>query len=241
MLTRSLHGRPRWPPRAPRRARPLPDYVALRHDPYSSHQLVLNKARGAARVLDVGCSAGVLARDLAAGGAVVDGIEYDAIAAEEARAVCRTVLVGDLDSMDLAGLDPAGYDAVICADILEHLRDPVAVLARLRGTLAPGGRLIVSVPNIANWSMRLLHLAGRWSYTERGIMDRTHLRFFNRRGIVETVEAAGFAVDEVDVSVPLPVLRREPFNRLAHGLGRAWKNFFAYQFVVTAKPRLRPD
>lgn len=209
--------------------------MALRHDPYSSHQLVLDRARGAARILDVGCSAGVLARDLAAAGAVVDGIEYDPVAAEEARSVCRTVLVGDLDSMDLSGLDPAGYQAVVCADILEHLRDPVAVLTRLRAVMAPGGKLIVSVPNIANWSMRLLHLAGRWDYQERGIMDRTHLRFFNRRGIVETVVRGGFRVVDVDVSVPLPALRREPFNRIAHGLGRGWKNLLAYQFIVTAE------
>lgn len=212
----------------------MPDYVALRHDPYSSHQLVLDRARGSARVLDVGCSAGVLARDLAAAGAVVDGIEYDPQAADEARVVCRRVLVGDLDSMDLGGLDPAGYDAIVCADILEHLRDPVAVLGRLREHLGAGGKLIVSVPNIANWSMRVLHLSGRWNYTERGIMDRTHLRFFNHRGIVETVEAAGYRVADVDVSVPLPILRRQPFNRAAHALGRAWKNLLAYQFIVTA-------
>lgn len=213
----------------------MPDYVALRHDPYSSHQLVLDQARGARTILDVGCSAGVLARDLKAQGSTVDGIEYDAIAAEEARQVCRTVLVGDLESMDLGSLDPAGYDAVLCADIIEHLRDPVAALARLRPHLKPGGKLVISVPNIANWSMRLTHLAGRWDYQERGLMDRTHLRFFTLRTIRATVEQAGYEVTAVDVSVPLPALRREPFNRLAHALGKAWKNLLGYQFIVTAR------
>lgn len=213
----------------------MPDYVALRHDPYSSHQLVLDKARGAKTVLDVGCSAGVLARDLKAQGALVDGIEYDAAAAAEAKAVCRQVLVGDLESMSLEGLDDGGYDAILCADIIEHLRDPTAALAKLRPHLRQGGKLIISVPNIANWSMRLTHLAGRWDYQERGLMDRTHLRFFTHRTIRKVVEEAGFTVQEVDVSVPLPALRREPFNRLAHSLGRLWKNFLGYQFIVTAR------
>lgn len=213
----------------------MPDYVALRHDPYSSHQLVLDRARGSKTVLDVGCSAGVLARDLKAQGALVDGIEYDPAAAAEARAVCRQVLVGDLETMELSELDPQGYDAILCADIIEHLRDPVAALARLRPHLKEDGKLVISVPNIANWSMRLTHLAGRWDYQERGLMDRTHLRFFTHRSIRQVVADAGYRVLDVDVSVPLPALRREPFNRFAHALGRLWKNFLGYQFIVTAR------
>lgn len=214
----------------------MPDYVALRHDPYSSHQLVLDKARGARTILDVGCSAGVLARDLKAQGAVVDGIEYDPAAAAEAKSVCRQVLVGDLESMSLGDLDRDRYDAILCADIIEHLRDPTAALAKLRPHLKQDGKLIISVPNIANWSMRLTHLAGRWDYQERGLMDRTHLRFFTHRTIRRLVADAGYEVLEVDVSVPLPALRRPPFNRFAHALGRLWKNFLGYQFIVTARP-----
>ena len=213
----------------------MPDYVALRHDPYSSHQIVLDLCRGATTILDIGCSAGVLARDLAADGATVDGIEYDPIDAEEARSACRQVVVGDLETMRLDALPAGGYDIVLCADIIEHLRDPVAALARLRPLLKPDGRLIISVPNIANWSMRLTHLAGRWDYQERGLMDRTHLRFFTHRTIRRTVEDAGFQVERVDVSCPLPVLRREPFNRAAHAAALVWKNFLAYQFIVTAR------
>lgn len=213
----------------------MPDYVSLRHDPYSSHQLVLDRARGAQTVLDVGCSAGVLARDLVAQGSVVDGIEYDPLDAAEARSVCRQVLVGDLETMEIT-LEPGAYDVVLCADIIEHLRNPAAALARLRPLLKPDGRLVVSVPNIANWSQRLTHLLGRWDYQDRGLMDRTHLHFFTHRTIRTTLEEAGFRVLNVDVSCPLPVLRREPFTRAAHWLALRRKNLLAYQFIVTAQP-----
>jgi len=213
---------------------PSADYVALSADPYSAHRLVLARCAGARTVLDAGCSAGALARELAAAGVVVDGIESDAGAAEVARSVCRRVLVGDLETMEL-DLPLGAYDRVLLADVIEHLREPAAAMARLRPLLAPAGRLVVSTPNIANWSMRLLHLAGRWDYRERGIMDATHVRFFTRRTLLSALEAAGYRVVELDVSCPLPVLRREPFNRAAHWLGLRWKNLLAYQFVAVAE------
>lgn len=211
----------------------MPDYVELGTDPYSAHRLVLGYCIGGRTVLDVGCSAGSLGRALITQGATVDGIEYDEAAAREARGTYRQVLVGDIERMTLP-LDAAAYDRMVCADILEHLRDPCAVLVRLRPLLAPNGLLVVSTPNIANWSIRLLHLAGRWEYQERGIMDRTHLRFFTRRSLEALLRRAGYRVVECDVTVPLPALRREPFNRWAHFLGRRWKNLLAYQFVVVA-------
>lgn len=213
----------------------MADYVPLGTDPYGAHQLLIRHCAGSASVLDAGCSAGTIARELVKAGAVVDGIEYDPEAAREAAAVCRRVLVGDLETVSL-DFPLAAYDAVLLADVIEHLREPVAAMARLRPHLKPGGRLIVSTPNVANWSSRLLHLAGRWDYQERGLMDRTHLRFFTKRTLLAAVQAAGYRVVEMDVTCPLPVLRREPFNRAAHWLGLRWKNLLAYQFIVVATP-----
>jgi 2-polyprenyl-3-methyl-5-hydroxy-6-metoxy-1,4-benzoquinol methylase len=211
------------------------DYVELRTDPHSAHQLVLRYCAGARTVLDVGCTAGSLGRQLADQGATVDGIENDETAARQARRWYRRVLVGDVESMQL-DLEQGSYAAIVCADIIEHLRDPCALLMRLRSLLAPDGRLVVSTPNIANWSMRLLHLAGRWDYKERGIMDRTHLRFFTRRTLAALLAEAGYRIVTHDVTVPLPAMRREPFSRWAHWLGRRWQNLLAYQFVVVATP-----
>lgn len=214
------------------------DYVGLGQDPYSAHQLILKYALGAGTVLDAGCSGGAIARMLVAQGSVVDGIESDEVAAAEAKRHCRKVLVGDLETMQI-DLPPESYDMVVMADVMEHLREPVTSLARLRPLLGRHGRLLVSTPNIANWSMRALHLAGRWDYRERGIMDRTHLRFFTRRTVRETIEAAGYEIVAMDVTCPLPVLRREPFNGVAHWMALHWQNLLAYQFIVLA--RLAPS
>ncbi len=219
-------------------------YVPFGTDPYSTHQLLLKACRGAREVLDVGCSAGDLARHLAAQGAVVDGIELDPAAAGVARRHCRRVVVADVEvaGEEMADVEVAGgsvftssYDRVVFADILEHLRDPVSVLRRLGGLAGPEGKVVISLPNVANWWIRLQHLAGRWDYAERGIMDRTHLRFFTRRTALQMVREAGFEPESVTAVVPLPVLRRPPFNRLAFGLGQRFPNLLAYQFVIVAR------
>jgi 2-polyprenyl-3-methyl-5-hydroxy-6-metoxy-1,4-benzoquinol methylase len=212
----------------------MPDYVGLNHDPYSGHQLLLRRCKNVRLVLDVGCSAGVLARELVARGAVVDGIELDPVAASEAATVCRRVLVGDVENLELP--NEGGYDVILVADLIEHLREPVKLLARLRPLLKPEGLLLLTTPNVANWSVRLRLLAGRWDYSERGLLDRTHLRFFTRRTLIAALRDAGYRVVELDVTCPLPVLRREPFNRLAHDIASVWKTMLAYQFIVAARP-----
>lgn len=212
----------------------MPDYVALNHDPYSGHQLLLRRCKGARLVLDVGCSAGVLAREIVAQGAAVDGVEMDPVAAAEAATVCRRVLVGDVETLELP--DEGDYDVVLVADLIEHLKDPVKVMARLRALLSKDGVLLLTTPNVANWSVRLRLLAGRWDYTDRGLLDRTHLRFFTRRTLIAAVRDAGYRVVELDVTCPLPILRREPFNRLAHDMASVWKTMLGYQFIVVARP-----
>ena len=213
----------------------MPDYVSLNHDAYSGHQLLLQRCGNAHLVLDVGCSGGVLARELVARGAVVDGIEADPVAAAEAANVCRTVLVGDAETLDIS-LERGAYDVILMADVIEHLKDPVALLARLRPLLRDSGLLLISTPNVANWSMRLRLLGGRWDYSDRGLLDRTHLRFFTRKSLVSTIRQAGYRIADLDVTCPLPLLRREPFNRVAHDLASIWKTMLAYQFILAARP-----
>ena len=148
-------------------------YVPLNERPQGGHAKLLALVGEGKRVLDIGCSSGYLARPLVARGSTVVGIERDPVAAEEARAICAEVLVGDAETIDLP-FEPGSFDVVLCGDLVEHLRDPGTTLARLRPLLRHGGRLALSTPNVANWAMRLSLLAGRWRYTERGILDRTH-------------------------------------------------------------------
>ncbi|HYM66418.1 MAG TPA: class I SAM-dependent methyltransferase [Patescibacteria group bacterium] len=211
------------------------DYVPLNQDRYSGHQMLLRRAQGARTVLDVGCSAGVLARELVARGAVVDGIEQDAVAAAEAARVCRHVIVGDAESAG-SQLESAAYDLIVMADLIEHLRDPVRMLRMLRPALGPEGRLLLTTPNVANWSLRLRLLVGRWDYTDRGLLDRTHLHLFTLKTLRAALQEAGYRITDLDVTCPLPVLRRPPFSAIAHAVALGWKGLLAYQFVVAARP-----
>jgi 2-polyprenyl-3-methyl-5-hydroxy-6-metoxy-1,4-benzoquinol methylase len=211
-------------------------YVPFNPRPHRSHEKLLAVVGRAGRVLDVGCSSGYLAERLQAGGNVVVGLDVDEDAAQQARRYCEAVYVGDVETMDLP-LEPASFDVVLCGDVIEHLRDPQAFLERVRPLLRPEGRLVLSTPNIANWAMRLGLLFGRFRYTERGLLDRTHTHLFTRKTLVECLEAAGYRVTSFDFTVPVPALSTPRVEGLAHGIGRLRPSLFAYQFLVEARPR----
>jgi 2-polyprenyl-3-methyl-5-hydroxy-6-metoxy-1,4-benzoquinol methylase len=212
-------------------------YVTLQTTPYRGHHLlaeaVLAHTEPGDRVLEGGVSSGYFAEVLVRAGRRVDGIELDPVAAERARRVCERVVVGDLQHIDVEELG-GPYDLLLFGDTLEHVPDPVAVLRALANELRPGATLVVSTPNVANWAIRLGLLLGRFRYTDRGILDRTHLRFYTRRTLVEMIEQAGFRVDRVVGTIPVPLLRSEPLCRLAHAVGNLRPSLFAYTFVVTA-------
>jgi len=212
-----------------------PGYVALRERPLSAHAKLLDLVGSGKRVLDVGCSSGYLARPLVERGCTVVGIEYDEAAAEIAREVCERVLVGDVETMQLP-FEPGSFDVVLCGDLIEHLREPERFLERVRPFLAPDGRLVLSTPNVANWAIRVGLLAGRWRYTERGILDRTHTHLFTRRTLVQALERAGYRVEKLDFTTPVPLVRAHGVERVAHAIGRVRPPLFAYQFVVAAAP-----
>jgi 2-polyprenyl-3-methyl-5-hydroxy-6-metoxy-1,4-benzoquinol methylase len=212
-----------------------PSYVAFSDRPQGGHAKLLALVGSGKRVLDVGCSSGYLARPLVERACTVVGIEQDEIAAEAAREVCIEVLTGDVETMALP-FPPASFDVVLCGDLIEHLRAPEQFLARMQPFLREDGRLVLTTPNVANWAMRLGLLFGRWRYTERGILDSTHLHLFTRSTLVETLERAGFRPLELDFTVPVPGLGAPSVERAAHAVGRLRPPLFAYQFVVSAAP-----
>jgi 2-polyprenyl-3-methyl-5-hydroxy-6-metoxy-1,4-benzoquinol methylase len=214
---------------------PSAGYVPLNERPHGGHAKLLALVGEGRRVLDVGCSSGYLARPLVARGCTVVGIEQDPIAAEEARTVCAEVLVGDAETIELP-FEAASFDVVLCGDLVEHLRDPERLLSRLRPLLRPDGRLVLTTPNVANWTNRLGLLFGRWRYTDRGILDRTHLHLFTRATLVETLERAGYRLVVLDFTVPVPGVGTPGVERAAHVVGRLRPQLFAYQFVVSAAP-----
>ncbi|MHB2020164.1 MAG: methyltransferase domain-containing protein [Candidatus Xenobia bacterium] len=198
---------------------------------------VLDMVGNNRRVLDVGCAVGNLSKLFKERGNRVTGIEQDAEAAARAQAHCERVLVGDLESMSFSELPPASFDAIVCADVLEHLRDPAAFLARVRPLLKEDGFVVASVPNIAHISVRLQLLEGRFDYTQYGILDRTHLRFYHRSSLIALFEQAGYVVVQTERTVnqdyALHLLSGELREELLQWL-RQDNEIFTYQFVMKA-------
>lgn len=206
--------------------------------PWRGHWLlqreVLRHTRPGDRIFEGGVSTGYLSRRFVEKGRRVDGAEIDPDAARRAREICDNVWVGDLEHLDVERL--GSYRVMLFGDTLEHLVDPGRLLRRLRPKLDPDGALVVSIPNVANWTMRLRLLAGRFDYSDRGILDRTHLRFFTKRTALELIRSAGFQIVRVQAAVPVPLLTRPALSRFGYLLGNLWPSFFAYTFIITARP-----
>jgi 2-polyprenyl-3-methyl-5-hydroxy-6-metoxy-1,4-benzoquinol methylase len=220
-------------------------YRAKWDDPYSSHSLILVRAgdgRGR-RLLDVGAAQGELAQRFTERGFEVTCIEGNPTLAKMAQDKCHQMIVADLDRQ-LPVLE-GRFDVIVYGDILEHLRNPMEVCVQLNRYLSPAGQIIVSVPNFVHLFVRLNVLIGRFEYMDRGILDRTHLRFFTLKTFREFLSAAGLTVKEM-IATPVPLLLVVPeryhgwWLRALHGLNAAlakgWKTMFGYQFVAVARP-----
>ena len=191
-----------------------------------------------ARVLDIGCGTGSVSRLLREHRhATVVGIEPNA----ERAALCRTrgieVHTGFLTAELLATLGQ--FDAVVFADVLEHLADPSAMLRLVRPALKPGGVVVASMPNIAHWTVRARLLLGRFNYSPSGIMDATHLRWFTFQTARELFERSGFVVNAMGGSAGawMTEYARTPVRvrrRLLPLLARVWPTLFACQVIVRA-------
>jgi GT2 family glycosyltransferase len=124
------------------------------------------------------------------------GIELNPAVAAEAKKRLSRVLVGDVEQMEPLPLPDRYFDCAICGDVLEHLKDPQAFLARLRKHLTPDAALVVNVPNVAHWSIVVQLLQGRFTYDDNGLLDRTHLRFFTPDSLKDMLWDAGYLVTD---------------------------------------------
>jgi SAM-dependent methyltransferase len=232
----------------------------VKNDPYSSHAALAREVRRLARergrkrggapliVLDAGCGPGSLGRLL--GGArrpdvVLLGLDAEAPALRAAESAGYAGLIlADLEADALPALS-APVDVLVCADVLEHCRRPEEVLSRLmRRYLRPGGAVLVSLPNVALWYVRAQLLAGRWRYADRGILDRTHLRFFTAESGEDLLRGAGVAIERRRATpIPLPVVGDAfgvgrplfPVYAVSAWLTRFWPTLLAYQIVFAGR------
>jgi 2-polyprenyl-3-methyl-5-hydroxy-6-metoxy-1,4-benzoquinol methylase len=165
----------------------------------SVHADVVRLVGGAPRVLELGPATGYMSRAFTASGTTtVVGIELDREMAERAEEFCERVIVGDLDTLDLAAeLGEERFDAIVAADVLEHLKDPLDALNRLRPFLNPDGSFVISVPNVAHGSVRLALLSGDFKYADIGLLDSTHLRVFTRETLERLLDDAELGLIEL--------------------------------------------
>jgi 2-polyprenyl-3-methyl-5-hydroxy-6-metoxy-1,4-benzoquinol methylase len=163
-------------------------------DASGAHRKIFELVGRARCVLDVGCGSGYIGEYFKKQGAYVAGIEADPRRAAQAKGVLDSVIESDLDSLSALPFPEKYFEAVICADVLEHLKRPDLLLVFLARYLKDEGRLIVSVPNIARIDVRIKLLSGRFSYTDGGIMDKTHLRFFTKDSIRALLKESGYVI-----------------------------------------------
>jgi len=223
-------------------------HYPVKRSTYSSHHFARLAIGTGEDILDVGCGRGELAQEFVRRGNRVIGVDI----------LPREKVSPDLDSYIQENFHIAGlarikerlgarrFDKILLLDVIEHVPDSEGMLRECLSLLRPGGQLIVSVPNIANISVRLMLLFGRFDYVPRGIMDRTHVRFFTRKTITKLFEEEGGSIIRREMTViPLEVITglapRNPLVRLMHGalilLTRLFPGLFGYQTFIVAEPR----
>ena len=209
-------------------------YAAFGNGAIAAHAQRLLPPGG--RVLDVGCASGGLLALLRERAGHLAGLDPSASAAHAAAQVADHVVQGAIEDAELP-FEAASFDLVVLADVLEHLADPAAGLARATSWCRPGGVVLVSVPNVAHWQARLMLLRGRWPQEDSGTFDASHLRWFTRDSLRALLAGAGLR--DVQLHAIVPALRnhlgpRRVVRRVEpawQALGRRAPGLLAYQVV----------
>jgi SAM-dependent methyltransferase len=190
----------------------------------------------AKRILDIGCGAGSLGQALKMRqDCWVTGVTFSAAEARLAQQQLNQVVQADLNHFEPAELGQ--FDCIVCSHVLEHLVEPEQLLRRLQRCLAPQGSLLVALPNVMFWRQRLQFLLGRFRYTEGGLMDQTHLRFFDWHSAQQLLTRSGFALQSrlADGGVPFArLLGPQASQRLNRKALDHWPGLFGFQFVLCA-------
>lgn len=186
-------------------------------------------------VLDVGCARGAFGNALksARPKVVVHGVEPDFSSKAVAQQRLDKVFHGLFpDALSMADNERILYDCIVFNDVLEHVTEPQMLLAATQRLLAPSGHVIASIPNVRFAPVVLsLLIRGRWEYTDQGVLDRTHLRFFTRKSIKDLFIDNGWVLADM-TRLNVPGSRRFPF--LARMLERIARDFSCPQFAVIA-------
>lgn len=214
----------------------------------NSHTLTIDfigqQANGRSlQVLDVGCSAGYLGEYLRTQGHIVTGLDITPEAIEKAREFLNEAYCMKVEDF-LARHPDRRFDVVVFGDVLEHVTNAEEVLIKTRQALNPGGKVIASIPNVAHVAVRAMLLAGRWDYSELGLLDRDHVRFFTNESIEKLFEQTGFEICETaSTNLPLQTVAEmcslsieDRFAQAAQNMSAGDRTASVFQYVVQAQP-----
>lgn len=220
-------------------------------DPWSSHSIIydwLASFESRIRVLDIGTATGYLGKKFKNFGFYLKGIEPNRVWASEAKPFYDEFLCMRLEEAPDKFLER--NDVVVFADVLEHLSFPDKTLQRVVDLQKPETQIIISVPNVAYIWVRVNLLIGRFNYSDKGILDRTHLHFYTKSTFLEMVKSSGLCIIEMKFTpAPLgkvcPFFKKHPVGRFTQRLLAFMANFFpglfAYQFLVLSENKVGGD
>lgn len=226
---------------------PAPNEYAFKEGDGSSHAVLLQMLAGLppGRVLDIGCSGGLLsarARELGHHVVGVDLFEHPGVrdrTDEFHRADLEEGLPAEVGT---------GYDVVVIGDVIEHVTNPRRTLAEVRKALKPDGHVLLSVPNFGHWYPRGRVTLGRFGYDRRGILDETHVRFFTRRTLLRLVQEAGFDVlDQQATGLPLGTFSaadsrvKQIVRKVDQRLVELRPTLFGYQHILRLTPHAHDE
>jgi len=167
-----------------------------------AYEYIESLGRNNLKILEVGCSSGYFGEFLKFQGHTVWGVEPSLTSSKVASSKLDVVFNGFFEDF-IKAYPEERFDVLVFGDVLEHIPDPTLVLNDCHDILNNGGIIVVSVPNVSHIAIRAMLFEGRWQYSELGIMDYTHLRFFTRRTIQELLYKSNFIVKDIK-SVTLP-------------------------------------
>jgi 2-polyprenyl-3-methyl-5-hydroxy-6-metoxy-1,4-benzoquinol methylase len=188
----------------------------------------------AARILEIGCAHGNFAAILKQRNqAEAWGIELDPRIASEAVDKLDRVLIGSIEA-NLSSLPVNYFDCIVCNDVLEHLTDPEATLRSLLQLMAPGAVLVGSIPNVRYFHVLFdLVWNADWQYTDYGVLDRTHQRFFTGKSLARTLRSCGYHPHQISGINPTPSIKAKLASALTLGMLNDCR-YLQYAFVATA-------
>ncbi len=196
---------------------------------YERKDLLALVPPSAKKILEIGCGEANFGKAIKERNPDVEytGVEMDKASAQIARQRINKVIEGNIDILNLP-FDNKYFDCIITLDLLEHLADPWQTIKKLRPLLDDHGVWVVSIPNVRHYRVIYQLLTGYWDYTQQGILDKTHLRFFTFIGMKEMFAETGFKIKaigrNIDATNILKIAHAMSFNLL--------EDFVTYQYYL---------